>query len=140
MLPAAVLLLAALVLSVYSCWRAASTSTDARLIATRMLLLAAGSAGIGCAKEGPACKMPVICMILRQCLLNVCKVASRCPKVCCCTWNLLHSRRNTGRTENSLQRVQGSWADLGSKSFYGESDILEFLRAASQQPVGDTHS
>lgn len=42
--------------------------------------------------------------------------------------------------ENSLQRVQGSWADLGSNSFYGESDILEFLPAASQQPLGDTHS
>ena len=58
----------------------------------------------------------------------------------CCTYMLLHSGRQTGCMDSSLQRVQGGWADLGSKSFYSHSNVLVLLPAASQQPLGHIHS
>ena len=85
------------------------------------------------------------CFILQQSVISACKIVDRRLGLChcltaCCTWRPLYSRSCTGCTKNSLQRVQGSWADLGSKSFYSESDIVVLLPAASQQPLGHARS
>ena len=76
------------------------------------------------------------CFHLMYHLFNACRIVGRCLKVCHCltasfTWRPLHIKRCTDHMENSLQRVQGSWADLGSKSLYRENDILVVLSAAS---------